>query len=137
MADDDWQRLLAHLEGLGRVGRGADGRLTLTLGELTVTALISPRDWDETVGVVWGGDVDGALEQVTRAVAALGPDDRFLLYEDYELHPSPTEEKPSVREDRETLRRIEEIRRRDPDARLGWYAERRDGTREWYRDASD
>jgi hypothetical protein len=129
MADDDWQRLLAHLEDLGTVVRAADGRLVLTVGERAVTVLITPREWDETVGVVWGGDVDGALRTVTRAVRSLAAGDRFLVHENYELHPSPTEETPMQREDREALRRVEELRRTNPDAELGWYVERPDGSR--------
>jgi hypothetical protein len=128
MATDAWSRLITHLDGVGATVPVAAGRLELTLDGRTITVLITPRDWDHTVGTVWGGDVEGALRDVGRSIRALGPDDRFLVFENYELHPSPTEETPQQREDRETRRRIDEIRRRDPDARLGWFTERRDGS---------
>ena len=118
MAADDWEHLLAHLATLGTPVRVADGQVDLALDDRVVSVLVTARDWDSTVGTVWGGDVGGALRDVSRAVRALGPDDRFLVFENYALHPSPTEETPMQREDRQARRRVEEIRRQVPDARM-------------------
>lgn len=136
MSDESWQRLLAHLGTLGGLSEVAPGRYGLDLGDRVVMVLVTPRDWSD-IGVIWGSDDAGALEDVTRAVESLGPDDSFLVWENYELHPSPTEQTPGEREDEELARRVAEARRENPDAELGWFAHRPDGTRDWFRDAPD
>ncbi|MFC4786234.1 hypothetical protein ACT8ZV_17285 [Nocardioides sp. MAHUQ-72] len=136
MTTESWERLLTHLATFGAVTEEAEGGVRLALGDRTVTVLVTPDDWDD-IPVVWGTDDEGALLGVTRAIEALGPDDRFLVYENYELHPSPTEQTPGALEDEELAARVAEARRRDPGATFGWYVERPDGTRDWFRDMSD
>jgi hypothetical protein len=136
MTDESWERLLAHLAGLGGLSEIAPGRFRLDLGDRAVTVLVTPDDWDD-ISVIWGSNDAGALRDVTRAVDGLGPDDAFLVWENYELHPSPTEQTPLQRENEEMTRLIAEARQRNPDATFGWYAERPDGTRDWFKDAPD
>jgi hypothetical protein len=96
--DSWWRRLLHELRTLGTVKAG-DGLITLFPdrpggGPREIVIVMTLDEWDETVGVMWGRDADGAARQVGRTVRELRPEQRFLIYRTYDLVPSETPKLP-------------------------------------------
>jgi hypothetical protein len=52
-----------------------------------VDILMTVHDWHETVTIMWGS-FDDAAKEVQQRVLGLQPNERFLLYGQYELVPS-------------------------------------------------
>jgi hypothetical protein len=79
---------------------------------------MGPRDWDDLVGIPFGV-LETAIGSVLDQVRRLDPATPYLVYKNYELHPSDTPELPR---DPEELR-IEQWMREHPGQIAGqWYA---------------
>jgi hypothetical protein len=152
--EDLWRLLLAQFRDVVEVPGGFRG---VDPFDDEVTLVLTPEQWQDyvvdreigcrhDVGVDADGPGDGpgvALEHVTETLATLDDDEHFLVADGHHLVGSTRAELPPVpgtalqRESEEIRRRVAEARRANPEAELGWYAERRDGTRDWFRDAPE
>jgi hypothetical protein len=72
-------------------------------------------EWDDTVTVMWGS-FDDAAREVRERILGLQPDERFLLYGQYELVPSATERLP-VDPD---VERLQQLARQHPEGFGTW-----------------
>ena len=121
MAGRDWAQFL---EGLGRWGtvvEASRGVMRVTLPGVheaprSVEIRMTPEDWQEMVGIPWGGDVALAMEDVRRSLDSLADDQHYLVYRDYRLEPSGA---PELAEDPDDAR-ITEWLRREPGQTGRW-----------------
>lgn len=115
-----WDRLLAFLNELGSASEVAPGRIRLRLAEIgrDLEIVMTPEEWDHMVSVMWGDFLDAA-QAVRRTAFGVTEDERFLVYEDYQLEPSTTPHLPSDPQ----LERLRALAQENPDQALGhWVA---------------
>ena len=120
--DRVWERLIEALDDGSSVVEVAPGRVAVTIsgpGEPARVAeiVMTRREWDDMATVVWG-DADNAIDYVRRLVRDLGPEERFLVYETYDLVPSTTAELPADPD--EAI--LEALLRKRPEGSLRWAA---------------
>lgn len=86
-----WDELLTFLGSLGQAREISPGRIQLHVRDTghDVEIIMTRDEWVEMSTVKWG-DFTDAAEDIKRTVLATGADDRFLIYGDYDLEPSPT-----------------------------------------------
>lgn len=111
-----WERWLAILNQLGTAVEPGPGRTWLTLDGPTgstrdVEILMTPDEWSEMVGVMWGGYGPEVREYVEDTVLGLRPHERFLVYAQYTLVPSASEDLPVDEE----FARLRELAREHPE----------------------
>jgi hypothetical protein len=121
-----WDQLLTFLGALGEVRETSPGRIRLRVRasgrELEI--VMTPAEWVEMSSVKWGSFADAA-EDVRRTVSAAGEDDRFLVYADYALEPSP---RPTLEAD-PALERLDALLRANDGKAIGsWVAHGDDAT---------
>ncbi|UMG91484.1 hypothetical protein [Nocardioides sp. TF02-7] len=117
-----WERLLEFLDEWATVTEVEPGRLRVVVdgadGTLRVVEiLMSRQEWDDMVSIPFG-DFAPAADEVRRAVLALTDDQRYLVYENYELVPSTTPVLPVDPEEE----RLAELARRHPEGFGRWVA---------------
>lgn len=122
-----WERLLEFLNTWTTATEVAPGRIRVVLEERpgptrVVDILMTRDDWDDMVTIPWG-EFHAAAQQVREALVGLQPDERFLVYCQYELVRSVTEDLP-VDPDFEPL---QQLARQHPDGFGKWVARDRDG----------
>lgn len=120
--------MLAILNQLGTAVELGPGRTRLTLDDPTgstrdVEIVMTPDEWAEMVGVMWGGYGPELREHVTGIVRGLAPHERFLVYADYTLVPSATEKLPVDEE----FARLQALAREHPEGIGRWVVEDPDG----------
>ncbi len=103
-----WERLLKFLASWAEATVLEPGRIELTVGSSTAPArkvqiLMTPSQWDDMVTIPFG-DFDAAAAWLKRTVLR-PPHEPFLVYDCYDLHPSPTPELPDDPDD-ELLARL-------------------------------
>ena len=88
---DDWERLIRYLDEWTSASEIAPGRIRVSLplerGSRQVIVVMTPDEWDDMTGVMWG-DFDDAAEDVKRTLFALQPGEGFAVYSQYRLEPS-------------------------------------------------
>ena len=89
--DDDWNRLIEALNTWTGAAEFATGQIEVSLphGEVArrVVILMSPGQWGDMVGVMWG-NFDDAIQDVKRTLLGLQPDESFAVYSEYRLEPA-------------------------------------------------
>lgn len=92
---EQWDRLLHFLNRLGPTRQLAPGRISLTLRETGrhVEIVMTPDEWDDMYGPMWGS-FDDAAADVERSVLSASESEPYLVYCQYRLEPSPTPELP-------------------------------------------
>src|SRR6476620_2780168 len=89
-----WGRLLTLLGTLGDVDASTPGRLRLRIDRQRVEIVMTEDEWDDLVTIPYGS-FTGAVQHLLRALStAEGTAAPFLVYYQYELHPSRTEVSP-------------------------------------------
>ena len=93
--DDEWDRLLVFLNTLGSAHEVAPGQISLNVrgSDRNLEIVMTPEEWVDMVSIPWGNFPDAA-EDVRRMVLSAGDDERYLVYADYQLEPSPTPDLP-------------------------------------------
>jgi hypothetical protein len=97
--EEQWQRLIEFLDSWCHVTDVASGHIEVLLPmpgghERGVTILMTPDQWDDMASVMWG-NFDDAAQAVRRSLLTLRGKDRYLVFGDYALNPSPTTEWPA------------------------------------------
>jgi hypothetical protein len=87
-----WERLLERLDTWANARELGPGRIAIDWlhpdGNGRTTELVMTRDeWDDVVTVLYG-DFDQAAEHVRRSVMGVPADQRYLVYQTYDLIPS-------------------------------------------------
>ncbi len=89
-----WRQLIDYLDTrfASAAERGPD-EVTVALADSsaeprTVSIVMTPLQWDHYVSIPWG-EFQAAAESVARALAELPSGTGYLVYDAYELHPSP------------------------------------------------
>lgn len=89
--DESWDRLVERLNAWTSATALGPGRIRVTLPDdqaiEPVEILMTPEEWDDMSGVMWG-DFDEAVEEVKRSIMGLQAADRFLIYSQYRLERS-------------------------------------------------
>lgn len=118
-----WARLLDELSRVGTV-KEEDGLLTVYPdrpggGSREIVIVMTPDEWDALVSITWS-DVNAAATWVGKVMRELAREDRFLVYEQYDLVPSRTRNLPPDPD----LQALETYFEEHPEARGkgGWYA---------------
>lgn len=97
MANTGWEGLLDHLSTWGsarEVAGGVEVTFEQPTGEpRTVEVVVTPADWSEYAGSIWGVD-DPAATDIRHRITALPPDHAFLVYEHGDWVPSQTRDLP-------------------------------------------
>lgn len=86
-----WEALIRSLDEWSEAHEVNAGRIQVRLpeGSRHVVIEMTPGEWDEMSGVMWGSFED-ALEDIKETLLALGPADRYASYADYRLSGSTT-----------------------------------------------
>jgi hypothetical protein len=136
-AERRWERLVEHLDSGAPARALGHVRIEVTVDDRVVTIVMTPREWDDIASVAIG-DSDAAAAQVTTWIRELPADQPFLVYTAYELEGSATAELPPD-PDEPDLAVIARLREQADRAaiKFGWYAEPREGTRDWLADHED
>jgi hypothetical protein len=97
--DEQWQRLIDFLNSWCTATAVESGRIEVLLSKpgghkRRATILMTPDQWDSMASVMWG-NFDDAAQAVRRSVLSLSGNDRYLVFGDYELNPSPTADWPA------------------------------------------
>ena len=94
---DSWDRLVRALDEWGSAAEVAPGRIEVTLpgSGRRVTVVMTPEEWDDMSGVMWGS-VDAAVRDVEETLLRLQPHHSYAVYSDYRLEPSVS---PALPED--------------------------------------
>ena len=122
-----WDRLLESLTEWAEVRAVTEDRITLLVPagvepERTVELVMTRHEWDELVTIPYA-DFDAAAAELKRSVLRFDRQLPYLVYENYELVPSP---EPTIPEDPATAR-LSERARQHPEGIGRWYALDRDG----------
>ncbi len=117
-----WERLIAALSLDGSAEEVAPGRVVVTQAhadepDRVVEIVMTHREWDDMASVIFG-DADSAAAHVRDVVGSLGSEDRYLVYETYDLVPSATPELPDDEPP-------PGLARAHLEGGLGWYADAR------------
>lgn len=128
-AESLWERLLSILNQVGTVVEVGPGRIQVMLGSPDgsprhVEIVLTPHQWEEMIGIMWGNYCWEVREYVKDTVLGLQPDERFLVYAQYSLVPSATAELPADEE----FTRLRELAREHPEGIGRWVVEDSDGT---------
>ena len=95
--DDDWRRLVEALDGWTSASAIAAGRIEVSLPDDTdghrAVIVMTPDEWDDLVGVMWGSFED-AVDDVVRTLQRLQPHETFAVYSQYRLEGSTTPRLP-------------------------------------------
>jgi hypothetical protein len=123
-----WERLLEFLNSWSSAAEVSPGRIEVTLEEPGGTArvveiVMTPDEWDDMAAVA-RGDFDDAVQKVKTTVLGLRSHERFLVYEDYDLHVSAG---PDLPVDPEIERLDELAARQHPEGVGRWVVTDRDG----------
>lgn len=93
-ATDDWQGLVDALDALDAWTSAteiASGRIEVALPQdlagRRVVVVMTPAEWEDMSGVMWGSFED-ALGEVKQTLSELQPHERFAVYSQYRLVPS-------------------------------------------------
>jgi hypothetical protein len=88
---DDWERLIESLDAWTWATETAPGRIAVSLPQggvsRHVVIVMTPDEWDDMAGVMWG-NFDDAVQDVKRTLLALQPEEGFAVYSEYRLEPS-------------------------------------------------
>lgn len=114
-----WERLLTMLGALGEVEE-QPVRLVLTIDGRRLEVVMTEGEWGDLVSIPYGSFASAAAHVIGTVTSALGQDVPYLVYRDYDLHPSDVPVLPD--EFAELKRSVDEARRANPDARFGWFA---------------
>jgi hypothetical protein len=130
-----WGRLLEFLNKWSEAVEVGPGRIRVSWEEADgstrdVEILMTPEEWEEMVGVMWGGFGRELRAHLKDTVLGLQPQEHFLVYGDYALYPQATEEVP-VDPD---LARLEELSRQHPEGFGEWMTYDRSGNPVYLRD---
>jgi hypothetical protein len=122
-----WERLLEFLDTWATATEIGPGRIRVDFEKSpgwirVVHILMTDDEWDDTVTVMWGS-FDDAAREVRERILGLQPDERFLLYGQYELVPSATERLP-VDPD---VERLQQLARQHPEGFGTWVVLDKDG----------
>jgi hypothetical protein len=122
-----WERLLEFLNSWSSAAEVSPGRIEVTLEQpdgtpRLVEIVMTPDEWDDMAAVAWG-DFDDAVQKVRKTVLGLGSRERFLVYRDYDLHPSATPDLPADPE----IEHLDELARQHPEGFGRWVVRDRDG----------
>lgn len=122
-----WERLLESLNTWATATEIGPSRIRVDFetppgSTRVVDILMTDDEWDDTVSIRWGSFEDAARE-VRERILGLQPDERFLLYGQYELVPSATEHLPVDPEPR----RLQELARQHPEGFGTWVVLDKDG----------
>ncbi len=98
--EEEWRWLVSALDDWSSAAEVAPGRLEVVVpgSDRRVVVVMTPEEWSgDLAGVAFGG-LRHALGYVEEVLVGLGPEDRYAVYRQYELVPSPT---PSLPEEEE------------------------------------
>ncbi|TYL45481.1 hypothetical protein FXB39_17720 [Nocardioides sp. BGMRC 2183] len=123
--DPWWDDLTAALASMGQVTDREPVGLVVATAQaraamLEVEIVMTPEEWDDLVDIGWGV-IEGAVEYVCNLVRERTPQERFLVYSQYQLVPHDAPAFPPNPD----LIRIQELAARHPDGVIpgaGWYA---------------
>ena len=117
-----WGRLLTLLGTLGEVDASTPGRLRLRIDRQRVELVMTEDEWEDLVCIPWGSFSGGAHHLLSALSAAEAAGAPYLVYYQYELHPSQTEVSPMQLEEEAEHRRVMEHLRANPGSRGEWHA---------------
>ena len=125
--EEGWQRLLQELNSWARATEAGPGRVRVFFTDAAgaarvVDIVMTPEQWEDMAGGVWGS-FEGAARELRQAVLSASDNDRFLVFDTYELRPSPTETLP-VDPDQE---RLDQLAREHPEGFGRWVVLDREG----------
>jgi len=87
----DYEELVSTLNEWTYATEAAPGRIGVSIpdgaGFRTVTIVMDEGQWGDMVGPMWGSLTD-AIEEVTRTLLTMTPDQNYLLYGQYNVVPS-------------------------------------------------
>jgi len=87
----NFEELVAALDEWTSAKEVAPGRIEVSIpdgeGFRTVTIVMNEGEWDDVVGPMWGSVAD-AIDEVTRTLLTMTPDQNYARYEQYRLVPS-------------------------------------------------
>jgi hypothetical protein len=97
--DEQWQRLIDFLNKWCTATAVEPGRIEVLLPmpgghKRAATILMTPDQWDSMASVM-SGSFDDAAQAVRRSLLTMRGKDRYLLFGDYQLTPSPTADWPA------------------------------------------
>lgn len=99
-----WERLIDALDAWSTANVVAPGHIEVAIPHADparlVSILMSPEEWDDMTGVMWGNFAD-AVQDVQRTLLRLQPHEAFAVYSQYRLEPSvgPALPEPRPREE--------------------------------------
>ena len=117
-----WERLLTLLGTLGEVDASTPGRLRLRIDRQRVEIVMTEGQWDDLVSIPWGSFSGGAQHLLGALSAAEAAGAPYLVYYQYELHPSQTEVSPMQLEEEAEHQRVQDYLRAHPEAKGEWRA---------------
>ena len=125
--DHLWERLLEFLNTWATATETGQGRVRVDFErppgwKRVVHILMTADEWDGTVTIMWGS-FDDAAREVRALILGLLPDERFLVYNQYELVPAATEHLP-VDPD---FARLQQLARQHPEGIGRWVVLDKDG----------
>lgn len=104
-----WERLVEALDEWTSATEIAFGRIEVALSDglrRRAVIVMTPDEWEDMAGVMWG-DFTAAVNEIKRTASHLGPDEHFLVYEQYRLVPSAA---PTLADDAQVTALAERLR---------------------------